>query len=128
MFPHNMIVLDLTRPARASGMLGGVLTIAGASIRLSVRYKEAKYAGPYTPAKLDWIGADYLPLMVLLGPSGFVLQGAILAYAYTGDAAALLWTAIYFHAAAVETSGLGRPRNLSDLLAHRVRRQGPRRG
>ena len=100
MFPHNMIVLDLTHPARIFGMLGGVFMIVGALIWFSARYKEAKYAGPFTPAKFDWIGADYLPLMVLLlGVSGFVLQGAILAYAYMGEAAVpFLYFAIHFHA------------------------------
>ena len=100
MFPHNMIVLDLTHPARIFGMLGGVFMIVGALVWFSARYKEAKYAGPFTPAKFDWIGADYLPLMVLLlGVSGFVLQGAILAYASMGGAAEpCLYFAVPFHA------------------------------
>lgn len=100
-FPHDMIILDVTHPARVIGMLGGVLMVVGALIWLSVRYKEVNYQGAFTPARWDWLGADYLPLMVLLlGLSGFVLQGAILNFAYNpGPAAeAFLIFAIHFHA------------------------------
>ncbi|RFA96321.1 hypothetical protein [Pyrobaculum aerophilum] len=94
-FPHNMIVLDFTHPARIAGMLGGVFMVVGALIWLSVRYKEVNYRGIW-----DWLGAEYLPIMVLLlSISGFVLQGAILAWAYYGEAAeAFLTFAIHFHA------------------------------
>jgi hypothetical protein len=95
MFPPNSIVLDITHPARAIGMLGGVFMVVGALIWLSVRYKEVNYRGMW-----DLIGADYLPLMaLLLGLSGFVLQAAILAWAQYGDAAyPFLIFAIHFHA------------------------------
>lgn len=97
-FPHNYIVLDFTHPARAIGMLGGVFMVAGALIWLSVRYKEVNYRGIW-----DLIGADYLPLTVLLlGLSGLVLQAAILAWASAGDAAyPFLAFAVHFHAVPV---------------------------
>nr|KJR73062.1 MAG: hypothetical protein TU35_08090 [Thermoproteus sp. AZ2] len=61
-------------------MLGGIFIIIGAAIWLSVRYKEVNYKGIF-----DLIGAEYLPVIVLLiGISGFLLQGAILAYATYG--------------------------------------------
>jgi hypothetical protein len=100
MFPHDMIVLDLHHPARIFGMLGGVFMIIGALIWLSVRYKEVRYG------EMRWwdlIGADYLPIMILLlGISGFVLQAAILAWAYGWPGAeAFLWFAVHFHAVPV---------------------------
>jgi hypothetical protein len=96
-FPHNKIVLDLHHPARIFGMLGGVFLIVGALIWLSVRYKEVSYGGRRW---WDLIGADYLPIMVLLlGVSGFALQAAILAWAYGWPGAeAFLILAIHFHA------------------------------
>ena len=102
-FPHDMIVLDLHHPARIFGMLGGVFMIIGALMWLSVRYKEVNYRGRRW---WDLIGADYLPIMVLLlGVSGFVLQAAILAWAYgwLGAVAseAFLWFAVHFHAVPV---------------------------
>nr|KJR72881.1 MAG: hypothetical protein TU35_09185 [Thermoproteus sp. AZ2] len=99
-FPYNYIILNITNPARILGMLGGLFIIIGAAIWLSVRYKEVNYKGVF-----DFIGADYLPVMVLLiGISGFILQGAILAYATYGTTLpveAFLWTAIHFHAITV---------------------------
>jgi hypothetical protein len=96
-FPHNKIVLDFTHPARIFGVLGGVFMVVGAALWLSVRYKEAGYGG-----KQWWnlIGAEYLPVIILfLGISGFVLQAAILAYAYEWPGAdAFLWFAVHFHA------------------------------
>lgn len=103
-FPRDMIVLDLTHPARIAGMLGGVLMIIGALMWISVRYKEVKYAGRFTPNRWEWTGADYLPLMVLLlGVSGFVLQAAIYVWAYSSSTAAtaFLYSAIHFHAVLV---------------------------
>jgi hypothetical protein len=46
------------------------------------------------------VGADYLPIMILLlGVSGFALQAAILAWAYGWPGAdAFLILAIHFHA------------------------------
>jgi len=100
MFPHNMIVLDLYHPARIFGMLGGAFMIIGASIWLSVRYKEIGYRGRRW---WDLIGADYLPIMILLlGVSGFALQAAVLAWAYKWPGAeAFLAFAIHFHAVPV---------------------------
>jgi len=96
-FPHNMIVLDLHHPARIFGMVGGVLMVVGALIWLSVRYKEVNYRGIW-----DWLGADYLPFMVLLlGVSGLVLQAAIYVWAHNPAdlaASAFLWFAVHFHA------------------------------
>ncbi|MEL9990011.1 MAG: hypothetical protein QXP98_03385 [Thermoproteus sp.] len=95
-FPHNMIVLNLTDPARISGMLGGILMIVGSAIWLAVRYREVNYRDMW-----DLLGADYLPLMVLLiGVSGFVLQAAIWLWAYNPNTAttAFLYFAIHFHA------------------------------
>jgi len=99
-FPHDMIVLDLHHPARVFGMLSGVFLIIGASIWLSARYKEVNYKGRRW---WDLIGADYLPIMVLLlGVSGFALQAAILAWAYGWPGAeAFLWFAVHFHAVPV---------------------------
>jgi len=96
-FPPNHIVLELHNPARIFGMLGGVFMVAGALIWLSVRYKEVNYRGRWW---WDLIGADYLPIMVLLlAVSGFVLQAAILAWAYEWPGAeAFLWFAVHFHA------------------------------
>jgi hypothetical protein len=99
MFPHDKIVLDLHHPARIFGMLGGVLMIIGALMWLSVRYKEAGYSGRRW---WDLIGADYLPIMVLLlGVSGFALQAAILAWAYGWSGAEVLILATHFHAVPV---------------------------
>jgi len=96
-YPHNMIVLDLWHPARALGVIAGILMIIGALIWLPVRYKEAQYKGIW-----DWLGAEYLPFMVLLlGISGFILQIAIYMWAYNpGDAAvsAFRYFAEHFHA------------------------------
>nr|WP_320056649.1 hypothetical protein [Pyrobaculum calidifontis] len=96
-FPHNMIVLDLHHPARIFGVAGGVLMVVGALIWLSVRYKEVNYRGIW-----DWLGADYLPFMVLLlGLSGFVLQAAIYVWAHNPSDAfanAFLYFAEHFHA------------------------------
>ena len=100
MFPHDMIVLDLYHPARIFGMLGGAFMIVGALMWLSVRYKEVSYGGMRW---WDLIGADYLPVVILLlGISGFALQAAILAWAYGWPgAAAFLTVAIHFHAVLV---------------------------
>lgn len=96
-FPHNEIVLNLTNPARVFGMIGGVLMIVGSLLWLSVRYKEVNYRGWW-----HWLGAEYLPFLVLLiGISGFVLQAALLAYAASPDstaAVAFLWFAVHLHA------------------------------
>jgi len=96
-FPHNMIVLDSTHPARVLGMVSGVFLIVGAAIWLSVRYKEVGYSG-----KQWWqlTGAEYLPVTILLlGVSGFVLQAAVLAYANGWPGAdTFLWFAVHFHA------------------------------
>lgn len=99
-FEHNKIVLDLYHPARVFGMLGGVFMVVGALIWLSVRYREVNYGGGQW---WDLTGADYLPVMVLLlGVSGFVLQAAILAWAYGWPGAeAFLIFAIHFHAVPV---------------------------
>jgi len=99
-FPHNKIVLDLYHPARVFGMLGGVFMVVGALIWLSVRYREVNYGGGRW---WDLTGADYLPVMVLLlGVSGFVLQAAILAWAYGWPGAeAFLIFATHFHAVPV---------------------------
>lgn len=97
MFPHNMIALNLNSPPRIFGMIGGVLMIVGAALWLGVRYKEVRYKGVW-----DLLGAEFLPLMVLLlGISGFLLQAAIYIWAFNQTALAaeaFLWTAIHFHA------------------------------
>lgn len=99
-FPYNMIVLNLTTPARISGMTAGVLLILGSSIWLSVRYKEVNYRGIW-----DFLGADYLPVMVLLlAVSGFMLQAAIWVWAYSSGGLlpyTFLIVAIHFHAIVV---------------------------
>ncbi|MEM0111925.1 MAG: hypothetical protein QXK90_04095, partial [Candidatus Parvarchaeota archaeon] len=96
-YPHDYIVLDVTHPARILGIISGILIIIGSLIWLSVRYKEANYRGVW-----DLIGADYLPVIVLLiGISGFVLQAALYAYSISpSDLAtrAFLIFSIHFHA------------------------------
>lgn len=95
-FPKDVIILDVTHPARILGMLGGVFMVIGALLWLSVRYKEVNYRGVW-----DLLGAEYLPIIVLLlGVSGFVLQAAILAWAYMPGPAtdAFLIFSIHFHA------------------------------
>ncbi len=95
-FPHDTIVLDVTHPARVLGMISGVLLIVGSLMWLNVRNKEVQYKGRW-----DLFGADYLPIIVLLlGVSGFALQAAIWAWAYSPNVVteAFLAFSTHFHA------------------------------